>query len=87
MLVNGHRPAGRATPDAGTREAACTNCHGDTATIGRFKTVSHTPAQTGGFSDDDLVKIVNNATVPVGGYFDESIVALRPAGSGSTGGT
>ena len=32
---------------------ACTNCHGPTAN-GPYKTVSHTPEQIGGFSDDQL---------------------------------
>ena len=40
-----------------TRDVACTSCHGDTATAGPFKTVSHTPMQTAGFSDDQLIKI------------------------------
>jgi hypothetical protein len=77
VLVNGQPPRG--TGDAGTaaREAACTNCHGDTATMAAFKTVSHTPTQTGGFSDDELIQIFNNGTVPVGGYFDESIVSYN----------
>jgi hypothetical protein len=55
-------------------EYACTNCHGDTATMGLYKTVSHTPEQTGGFSDDDLTNIFMNGTVPMGGYFDETVV-------------
>jgi hypothetical protein len=59
------------------REAACTNCHGDTATMGPFKTVSHTPQQTGGFSDDDLVNIFTKGMVPLGGYFDEEVVSYR----------
>lgn len=69
----------RGTPDGGVnaREAACTNCHGDTATMGLFKTVSHTPQQTGGFSDDDLFDIFTKGMVPPGGYFDESVVSYR----------
>ena len=65
--------------DAGAAERlyACTNCHGDTATNGAFKTVSHTPTQTGGFSDDDLVNIFMHGMVPTGGYFDEMIVSYR----------
>jgi len=53
---------------------ACTNCHGDTATMGAFRTVAHTPEQTGGFSDADLMNIFRNGMVPAGGYFDPSIV-------------
>jgi hypothetical protein len=70
---------GRGTPDGGAndRTAACTSCHGDTATTGPFKTVSHTPMQTGGFSDDDLVKIFTMGMVPPGGYFDEEVVGYN----------
>ncbi len=39
--------------DGGT---ACTNCHGPTATSSVFRTVAHTPEQTGGFSDDQLIR-------------------------------
>jgi hypothetical protein len=61
---------------AGTKDAACTNCHGDTATNGPFRTVAHTPEQTGGFSDSDLIQIFRNGMIPPGGYFDPSIVPL-----------
>jgi hypothetical protein len=53
---------------------ACTNCHGPTATDSVFKTVSHTPEQTAGFSDTDLQNIILNGQVPDGGYFDPSVV-------------
>jgi len=56
-------------------EYACTNCHGDTATKGPYKTVQHTPEQAGGFSDTDLENIFRHGMVPQGGYFDASIVA------------
>lgn len=58
-------------------EYACTNCHGDTATSGPYKTVSHTPEQTGGFSDADLQNIFRNGAFPGGETdpnFDSSIV-------------
>ncbi len=58
---------------ASATDAACTNCHGDTA-AGPYKTVQHTPEQTGGFSDTDLIDIFQNGIVPKGGYFDDSIV-------------
>jgi hypothetical protein len=59
-------------PDAGP---ACTNCHGPTANAGfGFNDISHTPEQTGGFSDQDLIDIIANGVVPDGGYFDPSIV-------------
>ncbi len=55
---------------------ACTNCHGDTATSSYFKTVSHTPEQTGGFSDAQLIAIFTMAAVPMDGYFDNSLVPV-----------
>ena len=65
--------------DAGTdaaapTQAACTNCHGDTATLLAYKTVAHTPEQTGGFSDSQLQNIFMNGMIPDGGYFDPNIV-------------
>ncbi|HSY25421.1 MAG TPA: hypothetical protein VK841_25025 [Polyangiaceae bacterium] len=57
--------------DGGT---ACTNCHGPTATTGPYKTVSHTPEQTGGFSDMDLQNIIWNGEIPDGGYFDPTVI-------------
>jgi hypothetical protein len=76
-IVLGGVPRGNNIPDSGVnpREAACTNCHGDTATMLQFRTVSHSPTQTGGFSDDDLTNIITKAMVPLGGYFDTSIVS------------
>jgi hypothetical protein len=53
---------------------ACTSCHGETATNGPFTNVSHTPEQTGGFSDDDLLGIILRGEFPDGGYFDPTIV-------------
>ena len=47
--------------DGGT---ACTNCHGPTATNCPYKDVSHTPEQTGGFSDTDLQNIICTARSP-----------------------
>ncbi len=53
---------------------ACTSCHGETATNGPFTDVSHTPEQTGGFSDNDLLNIILRGDFPDGGFFDTSIV-------------
>jgi hypothetical protein len=55
---------------------ACTSCHGPTATMGFLDDVSHTPEQTGGFSDMDLINIVVNGVVPDGGYFDPNIISM-----------
>jgi hypothetical protein len=74
MGVGGAGSAGTAGGGgASATDAACTNCHGDTA-AGPYKTVQHTPEQTGGFSDADLINIFQNGTVPTGGYFDATIV-------------
>jgi hypothetical protein len=72
------RGTGGGASDAGTnpREAACTNCHGDTAN-GPYKTVAHTPEQAGGFSDEQLENIFLHGIVPDGGYFDDSIVSYQ----------
>ncbi len=58
--------------DGGT---ACTNCHGPMAMGGvGYNDVSHTPEQTGGFSDQDLANIILNGQIPDGGYFDPSVI-------------
>jgi hypothetical protein len=57
--------------DGGT---ACTNCHGPTATNGPYRDVSHTPEQTGGFSDQELIGIFTGGMIPDGGYFDPSVI-------------
>jgi hypothetical protein len=70
-------PRGRGDAGAAAREVACTSCHGDTATNGPFKTVGHTPQQTGGFSDAELIDIFTKGIVPTNGYFDETIVSYE----------
>ena len=57
--------------DGGT---ACTNCHGPTAN-GPYKDVSHTPEQTGGFSDSELIQIITQGNLPDGGYFDPTVIS------------
>jgi len=64
--------------DGGT---ACTNCHGATG-MTLFNDVAHTPEQTGGFSDEDLINIIVHGEIPDGGYFDPSVVI-----AGCDGGT
>ena len=58
---------------------ACTNCHGPVGNgkifgYSLFSDVSHTPEQTGGFSDNDLVNVFVYGTVPPGGYFNNAII-------------
>jgi hypothetical protein len=74
VVLTGGVPRGNADAGAAMKDVACTNCHGDTATMGPYRTVSHTPQQTGGFSDDDLLSIFTMGRVPVGGYFDSTVV-------------
>jgi hypothetical protein len=59
--------------------SACTNCHGPVGNgqlFGQtiFSDVSHTPEQTGGYSDSQLTDLFMRGTVPPGGYFDNSIL-------------
>jgi hypothetical protein len=42
-----------------------------------FQDVAHTPQQTGGFSDDDMLNIVLDGVVRDGGYFDPSIISYQ----------
>jgi hypothetical protein len=82
-------------PDGGLR-IACANCHtpqaptadgGTPRGLGSINDVAHTPEQTGGFSDQQLLDIVQNGIVPGwstdaataadAGYFDPSIVDYR----------
>jgi hypothetical protein len=56
------------------KTAACTNCHGPTATNGPYNDVAHTPEQIGGFSNTDLDNLIRNGTVPQGGYFDPNVI-------------
>jgi hypothetical protein len=68
-------PDGGSPFEQGNGGPACTNCHGETATSSVFVDVSHTPEQTGGFSDDDLVNIILHGTFPTeGNAFDPTIV-------------
>jgi hypothetical protein len=72
--VAAQQGTGSPLESAGNVGPACTSCHGETATGGPFTDVSHTPEQTGGFSDDDIIQIVTNGTFPPNAFFDWSIV-------------
>jgi len=61
-------------PADGGPGPACTNCHGPTATMGIFQGIEHTPEQTAGFSDQELIDIVVNGIIPDGGYYDSTII-------------
>ena len=77
VVLIGPVTLGGSRPDAGMRDVACTNCHGPTATMNAFRTVSHTPQQTGGFSDEDLLNIFTKGILPLDGYFDSSVVPFN----------
>jgi hypothetical protein len=64
-------------PTDGGPGPACTNCHGPTATMSIFKGIEHTPEQTAGFSDQELIDIVVNGIIPDGGYYDTTIIPYR----------
>jgi hypothetical protein len=75
LVLNGAAGGTGSPLEQGTGGPACTGCHGVTATGGPFTDVSHTPEQTGGFSDQDILNIVLHGDFPDGGYFDPSIVS------------
>jgi hypothetical protein len=64
-------------PADGGPGPACTNCHGPTATTGIFQGVEHTPEQTAGFSDQQLIDIVVNGIIPDGGTYDNNIIPYQ----------
>jgi hypothetical protein len=74
----GRRTDAGPTDGPSRREVACTNCHGDTATMQRFRTVAHTPQQTGGFSDEEIQNVFRHGMVPAGkaSYFDFTAVNI-----------
>jgi hypothetical protein len=49
-------------------DLACTNCHnkGGKEVMGSSADIEHTPTQTAGYSDDDLINIMTKATKPAG---------------------
>jgi hypothetical protein len=79
-LYSGCIGLGHRFPDGGksacpTQGPACAACHGATPPKNPiFRDIAHTPTQTAGFSDQDLINIVVNGQVPEGGYFDPSII-------------
>jgi hypothetical protein len=55
----GDKGEGRPAPN---KQASCTNCHGDTSRMD----VQHTPMQTAGYSDQQLIDIFTKAKKPEG---------------------
>jgi len=70
VIQRGHRDGGAEGGGGGggggypapDKQAACTNCHGD----GSRMDVQHTPMQTAGYSDQDLINIFTKAQKPQG---------------------
>jgi hypothetical protein len=63
--------------DGGAR-AACSDCHAPHGDAGaQFNDIAHTPEQAGGFSDSQLLSIIQNGSIPDGGYFDPNIVSYK----------
>jgi hypothetical protein len=75
LVLNGAAGGTGSPLEQGQGGPACTSCHGVTATGGPFTDVSHTPEQTGGFSDAQILNIILHGEFPDGGYFDPSIVS------------
>jgi hypothetical protein len=76
LHVNGTPAEDGGSPleQSGQGGTACNNCHGITATQGPYTNVSHTPEQTGGFSDSELLDIILHGTFPPNAPFDNDIV-------------
>jgi len=63
-------------PDSGCPDAgpACTGCHGANSTAGFFTGLQHSPQQTAGFTDQQLIDIFVNGVVDDGGPYDQNYV-------------
>jgi hypothetical protein len=57
------------------KDASCGNCHNNTSGL----TVEHTPQQTAGYSDDDLIKIFTTGAKPMGVGFNSPLLKMVPA--------
>jgi hypothetical protein len=56
------------------KNASCGNCHNNATGI----TVEHTPQQTAGYSDDDLIKIFTTGAKPMGAGFNSPLFKMVP---------
>jgi hypothetical protein len=56
------------------KDASCANCHNS---MNMFS-VEHTPQQTAGYSDDDLIQIFTMGMKPMGGTFNSPFLKLIP---------
>jgi hypothetical protein len=79
MFGMGGGMMGGGPPDISTlipRDASCANCHNNMA--GSI-TVEHTPQQTAGYSDQDLIQIFTMGMKPMGGTFHSPFLKNLPA--------
>ena len=60
--------------DAIPKTSACGNCHNNMSGI----TAEHTPEQTAGYSDDDLIQIFTQGMKPAGYTFTSNILKFVP---------
>jgi hypothetical protein len=54
--------------------SACSNCHNNMGGL----VIEHTPTQTAGYSNDDLIEIFTNAQKPAGGTFNSPVLKNAP---------
>jgi hypothetical protein len=61
------------------KDASCANCHnGVNQMLGVDVTIEHTPQQTAGYSDDELIKIFTMGAKPAGGKFHSPLFEGQP---------
>jgi hypothetical protein len=56
------------------KSSACGNCHAATSMI----TIEHTPTQTAGYSNEDLINIFTTGAKPAGGTFNSPFLRSAP---------
>lgn len=54
--------------------SACTNCHNNMGGL----VVEHTPTQTAGYDNEELIEIFSNAQKPANGMFNSPILRMAP---------
>ena len=62
------------------KDASCGNCHNNAMGL----TVEHTPLQTGGYSDEDLIKIFTMGAKPMGAKFNSPFLKNLPVDVATT---
>jgi hypothetical protein len=67
-------PCGLPVSFAIPTDSSCANCHNNMSMI----TVEHTPQQTAGYSDDDLIQIFTMGVKPMGGTFNSPFLKNIP---------